>query len=358
MPKRVLYGVLDWGLGHATRSVPVIQQVLAAGCDVRIASSGLALELLRGEFPGLVVYKLPPYDVRYARHGMFMLNIIWQVPRLLITIIREGRAAENLASSFPADLVISDCRYGFRLRGRKSAFITHQIHFQMPNALRLLQPVVNFVNRALISRFDEVWIPDVPNGLTAKLSRPGKLAPKARWIGNLSRMVRLPVASSPEYEVALVLSGPEPQRTLFEIEAVHQLKKLHIRAVVVRGLPAAPAFRQVEKLDIYNYLAGQALADVIRRSRVVVARSGYSTVMDLVAAGGYAIFVPTPGQTEQELLAETLAARLVAFTMPQRKLDLALALSQSYAFRGFADWKPQPNLLAQVILSFIHDPRP
>lgn len=356
MAKKILYGVLDWGLGHATRSVPIIKYLLTQGCEVRLASSGSAHELLSLEFPDLTICRLPAYQVRYSRHGLFMLTIFWQVPRLLVTILREAKAARRLAREFPADLVISDCRYGFRLPGRRSAFITHQLQFQMPRALRFLQPCVNAANRAMINRFDEVWIPDEPDGITGNLSNPEKMITKVRWVGILTRLPRLMPAAAPGFEVAAILSGPEPQRSLLETKLVAQLQRLRLRAVVVRGLPAAPAFRHAEGIDFYNYLSGEALAKVIQQARVVVARSGYSTVMDLMGTGCHAFFVPTPGQTEQELLADRLKELQIAGSMPQRKFDLEAALAGVDRFRGFAGWNPQPNLLPGIIDEFLQAP--
>jgi predicted glycosyltransferase len=352
---RVLYGVLDWGLGHATRSIPVIELLRARGCEVHVATSGLAYELLRGEFPELQIDALPSYAVRYARHGLFMVNIFWQLPRLLSVIWREGRAARKLAREFEPDVVISDCRYGFRVRGTASIFITHQLNFQMPWTFRLLQPIVNVANHLLISRFDTVWIPDAPNGITGKLSRPGRLATKTKWIGTLSRLPHLPAAAHPTYELAVILSGPEPQRTLLEQKIISQLQPLQLRAVVVRGLPSARAYQQIDQIDVHNYLEGGPLAVVIQNSKVVIARSGYSTVMDLMALGSRAIFVPTPGQTEQELLAATLAREKIAGFMPQFRFNLATALQQLPNYRGFANSTRQPNLLPIVVDELLKD---
>ncbi len=346
---KVLYGVLDWGLGHATRSIPIIRLLRARGCEVRIATSGLAYELLRTEFPELTIYPLPSYAVRYARHGLFMMNIFWQLPRLLLVIVREGRAARNITTEFPADLIISDCRYGFRFRGCKSVFITHQLNFQMPRMLKWLQPVVNLFNHIMINRFDQVWVPDVQHGITGTLSRPGWLTEKVRWIGNLSRLPLPTPGLQQEYEVAVILSGPEPQRTLLENKLVAQLQLLNLRAVVVRGLPTARARERINQIDFHNYLEGAALANLMQQAAVVVARSGYSTVMDLMALGGKAIFIPTPGQTEQELLAKTLTAQRIAWSAPQHHFDLAVALKKLPDYRGFAEWKHPPNLLPVVV---------
>lgn len=349
MAARVLYGVLDWGLGHATRSIPIIRLLLARGCDVRIATSGLAYELLRTEFPNLIIYPLPSYAVRYAQHELFMINIFWQIPRLLAVIVRERHHTRRIAASFPAQLLVSDCRYGFRLRGSRNVFITHQLSFQMPFSLKWVQPIVNFFNRIMINRFDQVWVPDVQGGITGKLSYAGRLKKKIRWIGHLSRLPRPRGEQRKHYAVAVVLSGPEPQRTLLESQIVTQLHQLGLRAVVVRGLPAARARERVNQVDFYNYLEGEELAQIMVNSGVVVARSGYSTVMDMMALGCKAIFIPTPGQTEQELLAAALTQQKIAWSMRQKDFDLAISLKRNLNFVGFADWKPQPNLLPVAV---------
>jgi UDP:flavonoid glycosyltransferase YjiC (YdhE family) len=346
---RVLFGVLDWGLGHATRSIPVIHQLLQRGCQVRIATSGLAYELLKSHFPELVFYKITPYGVRYARHGMFMMNIFWQLPRLLRVIWREGREAKRICARWPASVILSDCRYGFRAPGVMSVFITHQINFQMPLTLKWLQPLVNLANRFLLGRFARIWVPDVPAGITGKLSAPGGLKPRVRYIGTLSRFKRRPPAEAPRYEVAAVLSGPEPQRSLLEKTIRRQLETLQLPAVLVRGLPAARAYQQVGNLEIYNYLDGDELLSVIGDARVVIARSGYSTVMDLMELGCHAVFVPTPGQTEQLFLARQLMKQGIAYSQKQSRFHLETALKQSRRFRGFAHAVVPTGLLSGAI---------
>jgi len=347
--KKVLFGVLDWGLGHATRSIPIIQQLIQQGCEVRIASSGLAFELLKSHFPQLTFYKVTAYGVRYARHGLFMINIFWQLPRLLWVIGRESREAEKIHKRWPADVTLSDCRYGWRCSGVPAVFITHQINFQMPWTMKVLQPLVNLANLALLMRFNQIWVPDVESGITGKLSAPGLLQKRVRWIGHLSRFRRRPLASAPRYEVAAVLSGPEPQRSLLELKLRQQIEALQIPAVVVRGLPAARAYQQVGKMEIYNYLDGDELLELMANARVVIARSGYSTIMDMMEAGCRAIFIPTPGQTEQLFLASQLTRQGIAYSQQQSRFSLAEALQSSRQFRGFANWSSPPNLLPQAL---------
>jgi UDP-N-acetylglucosamine transferase subunit ALG13 len=189
--------------------------------------------------------------------------------------------------------------------------------------------------------------------VTGKLSRPGRLAPKVKWIGHLSRLPQTGKPVGAAYEVAVILSGPEPQRTMLESKVVPQLQQLGVRAVVVRGLPSARAHQAIGLIDFHNYLEGEPLAEIIQQSNVVVARSGYSTVMDLIALRSRAIFVPTPGQTEQELLAASLSQQKIAHSMLQSRLDLAVALQQVPNYLGFANWKPEPNLLPVVVDEFI-----
>ncbi|HOO09463.1 MAG TPA: glycosyltransferase [Cyclobacteriaceae bacterium] len=345
---RILVAPLDWGLGHATRCMPVIQLLLKNGHEVHVASGGGALRLLQLEFPQLKSFTLPSYGARYGRHLPFMATIFLQMPKFLWAIHREHRAIKKIAKENPYDLIISDNRYGCRVPHVKSVFICHQLHIIMPKGWGWLQAVVNYFNHKWILKFDRCWVPDDPFvNLSGKLSFPA--LPNSRWVGVLSRFVKArPVGK--EFQLAIVLSGPEPQRTVFEKKIIHQLTGLNIKSILVRGkLDEGGANNVSENLKVVDGLLASGLQDIIGKSEWVLCRPGYSSVMDMARLNKKVVLVPTPGQTEQEYIGSMLMQKGVALCQRQKDFDLEVALREIKHCTGFVGPFGETNLLAEAI---------
>jgi uncharacterized protein (TIGR00661 family) len=332
---RILITPLDWGLGHATRCIPVIRELLKRGCTVFIAGNGDSLALLKTEFPSLTYFHLPGYNPVYSSRGSMVWRMAFQVPKFISVIIKEHRLVESLIQTNKIDLVISDNRYGCWSEQVRSIFMTHQINIQMPAGYRWLSKAIKYLNNMLLRKFSTVWIPDYPgkdNNLSGELSAVDKMGyGRFVHIGPLSRFNHVKEASG-EYDVACVLSGPEPQRSIFEEKVVRQLEESGLRYVVVRGVLGKTRSALPHAVSFLN---SEALQDVILRSSLVVARSGYSTIMDLLALRKNAIVVPTPGQTEQEYLADRWSKRGVLQAMTQDDFNLRKAMKESICFTGF-----------------------
>jgi len=345
--KHILVAPLDWGLGHATRCIPIIEHLLERGCVVSIASSGDAFALLKKEFPDLGFFSLPSYAAVYSQRLPLMIKVFLQLPKFLWVIEKERKVLRGLVATNSFDAILSDNRYGCRHPDVYSVFIGHQLNIIMPSWLAWFAPVVNWMNHRWISRFDSNWIPDDPDySLSGKLSRPP--LPNSKWIGILSRFKR---HSEPihHYRVAVVLSGPEPQRSIFEKLALDHLVELNIKAILVRGQMHGEDLEVSPKIKIVSYLGGDKLQKVIESADVVVCRSGYSSIMDLSILGKMAILVPTPGQTEQEYLASELMKRGIAFCQLQQEFDLERALVRTKDYSGFVGRASRPNLLAESV---------
>lgn len=336
--KKVLVAVLDWGLGHATRSVPVIRAFQRQGCEVFLAGSGESLALLRKEFPALPAFSLPAYAPRYPRKGTSMaLSMALQLPRFMGVIRAERRAVERIVEKEHIDVIISDNRYGCRSKKVPSVLITHQSNILMPKRFGFLGGLVRRLNEGLMHRFDECWIPDFPPGesLAGELSTFGNLTRKVpiRYIGWLSRFEPHPVKGVETIDVLAIFSGPEPQRTMLEEIVLPQLKASTLNFLAVRGLPTTDSDPGDKR--IVNFMTALDLQSAIESAAVIIARSGYSTVMDMKTLEKKAIFVPTPGQTEQEYLAARLKDAGVAYSVSQEEFNLYAALDESKNFSGF-----------------------
>ena len=324
---------LDWGLGHATRCIPIIRILLEKGHAVSIATSGMALPLLKQEFPQLTFFELPSYQARYSAKLPLMLKVFLQTPRFLRVMQQEHRILEQVVATHAIDVVISDNRYGCYSRKAKSIFMTHQLTLLMPLGLRWLQGLINFFNHRLIRKFNACWVPDFhTNPITGALTQTEKVKPT--FIGMLSRFRKREVTVDKKYDLLVLLSGPEPQRSLLENLVLQQLKTYTGKVLLIRGLPGTHV--TLEGVESVNHLASHDLQAIIESSALVLARSGYTTIMDLYFLEKKAIFIPTPGQTEQEYLAQQLIERGIAFSMEQKNFDLIKALEASKSFKGFS----------------------
>ncbi|HEY5692513.1 MAG TPA: glycosyltransferase [Cyclobacteriaceae bacterium] len=338
---------LDWGLGHATRCIPIIKLLIAKGCTVSIASSGNALKLLREEFPNLIFFNLPSYGAVYSKYIPFMLYIFLQLPKFLLVIGRERGSIKKIISKHSIDLIISDNRYGCRESNVQSVFICHQINIIMPLGYNWFSPIVNYFNHRWIMKFNQCWIPDdLINPISGKLSNPG--LPNSIYVGLLSRFGNAKMRNI-VYHLVVILSGPEPQRTIFEDKILNQLKEVQFKTMVVRGVLDKMEEKTEGNVTLVNHLPAIVLQQVIDQSEVVLCRAGYSSLMDLARLERKAILVPTPGQTEQEYLGKSMMKRKIAFSQSQKDFDLLMALSEIKNYIGFEGWSSQPNLLEEVL---------
>jgi predicted glycosyltransferase len=329
--KRILVAPLDWGLGHATRCIPIIQRLVAEGHQVFIATSGLALPLLKQEFPSLTFFELPSYRARYSRSIPLLVKVLLQTPHFLNVISKEHCMVEALVTEHHINCIISDNRFGCFSRRAKSIFITHQLTILMPTYLKWMQGLINFFNHRMIKKFDACWVPDFPtNRLTGLLSKADTLSIK--FIGMLSRFRKSKTPIQKKYDLLVLLSGPEPQRSIFEDIIVQQLQQYSGKFLIVRGLPNEKI--KSEEINRVNHLATLELQQAIEASEIVLARSGYTTIMDLYFLEKQAIFVPTPWQTEQEYLADQLLRRKISYCISQKEFDLNTALLKSKSFSG------------------------
>lgn len=331
MAKRILVAPLDWGLGHATRCIPIVQELLEQGAEVILASNGRAFELLKKEFPEIPIKKLPAYGIRYQSGNMFW-NIGLQLPKIAKAVWQEHRTLKALIAKQQIDAVISDNRYGCFSRNVKSIFVTHQLNILVPNFI--LQNLVNRINRQFIRRFDECWIPDInsTDNLSGDLTKSSTTIP-TKFLGLLSRMDFLDLPQ--KYEVAIVLSGPEPQRTQLEKRLINQARSLPYQFLVVQGKTEAYLeFKAADNVRVISFLTSKALNHALAAAGCVICRSGYSSLMDLAMMRKKGILIPTPGQTEQEYLAKRFFGKGIFFYQKQSELNLHEALEKVQQFSG------------------------
>lgn len=332
--KKILITPLDWGLGHASRCVPIIRELLQRGCTVLIAGSGDSLLLLKNEFPHLTFFTLSAYSPVYSRTQSMIWKIVSQIPKFANVIRKEHEQIETLIEDHKIDFVISDNRYGCWSSKIPSVFITHQLNILMPKGLKWVEALIGMINRWLIGKFSACWIPDYADresSLSGKLSEHNGAFKRLCHIGPLSRFHRI-INGKHKYDVVCVFSGPEPQRNIFAEKIREQLQSSGLRYFIICGVYSST---QSSKENEVEFLNSEGLQTVISQSPLVIARSGYSTIMDLAVSGRKGILVPTPGQTEQEYLADRWKKKGIFYSVPQDDFNLRAVLEESKSYTGF-----------------------
>jgi UDP:flavonoid glycosyltransferase YjiC (YdhE family) len=347
MKRRVLLCVLDWGLGHATRCLAVIDELEANQVEVVIASSGEALALLKLERPELSFYELPAYGVTYNKSS-FEWGIVLQSRKFLKAIRLEHDVVEEILRKEKIDFIISDNRYGCYHESVTSIFLSHHLKIILSGAWELMSSIVNGIHIRMIQKFDDVWVPDYPDRqLGGDLSSVN--IPNLRFIGPLSTMQRS--APVTKRNLIAVLSGPEPERTRFSQMIYNQLTSANISFLQIEGKPGATVRSEPNRI---NFLKRNDLAQSITESSIVICRSGYSSIMDMAVLGCKCIFVPTPGQTEQLYLAQRMQEMGVALFQHQESFNLARALETTAQYSGFDTLKRDgTGLLTKAIVNMI-----
>ncbi|MEC5147831.1 glycosyltransferase [Chitinophaga sp. 212800010-3] len=354
--RKILIVPLDWGLGHATRDIPLIREMLNAGCQVFIAAEGKHAALLQQEFPQLTILPLPGYRIRYAQKGQFFgLKIIQQIPKIYRTVKYEQRWLNRIVAEYQIDAVISDNRFGLYHKKIPSVFITHQLLIKTPFG-GWIERALQQINYNFINKYSACWIPDFAgtNNLSGELAHPGKLPVHTTYIGCLSRFEsRRDVRK--KYDLLVLISGPEPQRTNLEKMVIDQIQSLHITALIVSGKPDTPRHEQVAPGVVQvNHLNASELNEAMLASDMVLSRSGYTTLMDLAKLNKKAILIPTPGQSEQEYLGEYLMEKGYFYSVSQEKFNLKTALEEAGRF-GFKSFHHEQDmsLYKQVVHEFV-----
>lgn len=331
MKKKILVAPLNWGLGHATRCIPIINGLIEHNFEPIIASDGVALELLKKEFPNLNCLELPGYNIKYSKKGCFLkLKLLQESPRVINAMKAEKKATKDIVETYQIDGIISDNRLGVHSKIVPSVFVTHQLRVLSGNTTWLSTKM----HQNIMKRFVECWVPDTvgsPN-LSGKLGHIVLSNIVVKYIGPLSRFKKIDCKI--RFDVMVLLSGPEPQRTMLEEMLLLEFKNYDGQVLFVKGIvEEQQTVTKDGTMTIYNYLMGSDLEKALNESNLIVSRSGYTTIMDLAKLGKKAFFIPTPGQFEQEYLAKRLNENNLVPYCKQNEFNLE-KLKQVHNYKG------------------------
>jgi len=355
--KKILVSPLDWGLGHATRCIPVIRALIDNGMDVVLGSGGSQTALLGEEFPGLEQVPIPGYGIRYSRGAGMLPALLRQLPRLMRAVRREHKLVDQLVKEGRIDAVISDNRFGLWSARVPSVYISHQLNIKAPKGFSFAESFLHRLHAGFIRNFDQVWIPDQPDapGFSGDLAHRRKSPVAAHFIGPLTRFSRPLEMPEKKYDLMFIISGPEPQREIFHKMAMHALKNEKYKAVVVSGTPGSErSGEHSDNIEIYPHLSSPEMQEAMLSSGLIICRPGYSTIMDLATLGCRAAFVPTPGQTEQEYLARLHSDNGHYFHLRQKDFDLDTLVRESEYYSGMS-FQAEPGLLERRIVHLLSD---
>lgn len=357
--KNILIAPLDWGLGHATRCLPLIGLLLKKKQHVIIAGNGDSFYLLKEQYPNLIFYELPGYNIEYPSGKNASVQTLLQTPKVLKTIKQENKIVAEIIAKENIDLIISDNRYGVRNAKVKSIFICHQIALQAPNAMRFMNPILLRLHLRQIHKFDALWIPDnaTENNLSGKLSHNIAFKIPTTYIGIQSRFSEFIKSSSfidaIDFNILVVLSGPEPQRTFLENELKKTLKSQPKKILLIQGKTEKQNSLKEGNITTISYLNTNDLFVALQKAETIICRSGYSTVMDLAVLGKKAIFIPAAGQTEQEYLAKTLVNKGFAVECLQDNLNIEIALEKLKSINGFPVYTSSATVLEKELKKYL-----
>ena len=339
--KKVLIAPLDWGLGHATRCIPVITAFIELGYHVTIATEGAHEIILREAFPGLTFLRLKGYGIRYSKKAAgFTFKMILQIPRILYNIFREFWWLYKTNRHQQFDLIVSDNRLGFFHLNTPSVFITHQLNLQTPFSwsTKLLQWIQYTWFKLFYAM---IWIPDMEGdqNLSGILGNPILKPSVPVWYMNcLSRLKAYASVTveghQPTHLFLGIVSGPEPQRSIFQEILWVEGNGLRQPFKLIAGTAGQPNNQAISAVgSIVPHLDGPDMVKAIENAKYIISRGGYTSLMELIPLNKPLILIPTPGQTEQEYLAKRWQEKGWAIAYDQSTFHLETALKDAANFK-------------------------
>ncbi|MBP5681787.1 MAG: hypothetical protein J6X05_00875 [Bacteroidales bacterium] len=340
--RKILVSPLDWGLGHAARSVPLIKELCAKN-DVVIVCGPSAYGFLQKELPDVEIIQIDDWRIRYPKHKINFFTILGWIPVVLRNSIHEHRFVKKIVRGRGIECIVSDNRYGLLYKGLECYIITHQVYPKMPKGFGFLENLGGWIFKRYLSKFKKVLIPDFESGdnLSGSLAADRNLPPeKFVRIGILSRFSsidngQLTIDNSKlsvncQLSILVLMSGQENQRTILENMLIGALDGCGRDVLFVRGVGESRApLVDTENIKFHNLLSGNDLRDALLSASLIICRAGYSTLCDVVALKKRAVIIPTPGQTEQEYLAARLDGRFGFRSVSQGDRDFAEKIAKA-----------------------------
>lgn len=348
----VLVAPLNWGLGHATRCIPIIHTLQKLHCEPVICANGSSSKLLKSEFPNLRHIDLPSYSISYPKNPhKFGIHMLLHLPKFFMSVLNDIQSVRKIANEIKPVCIISDNRYGFRHKKIFSILVTHQVRPVIPRSFKLFEKIVHTRLFKLMKHFNQIWVPDFENeqNLSGKLSHETGYKGKIKFCGPLSRFQSTEKnILQKQFDLMCIVSGPEPHRTLFEEYCLNIAEKFNLKICIVAGKPDDLKSYISNNLTYHSHPSTSEFVELILQSKAILSRAGYSTIMDMFVLEKKSLLVPTPGQTEQKYLAEYLSENGLFLQFDPDKDDLASSI-QKLKNQHFAPYSVEHSDLSELI---------
>lgn len=338
--KRVFVAPLDWGLGHAARILPLVRKLMADDQMVYIAATGRARYFFERELSNCHFIDFPRYNIRYSRTGFFVTRfMLITFPSMLLTMWREYRRLKYLQKQYKFDLIISDNRFCARHKDVPSLLISHQLRYKLPWPIHKMEWLPEYFNAYFFKKYTHIIVPDTnePDSYTGELSHKMRYLQKNHiyYAGIINSFSTVKSKIGDPLNYLIIISGPEPQRTRFEKIIIAQINQLPGSVAVAMGLPEKKYKITIGDKVFYTYLNRDQMSVFMHRANFIIARPGYTTVMEMISLGKRGLLIPTPGQVEQEYLARFYEAQGWCHFVPQYKLKLKRDVLVAKGYPGF-----------------------
>jgi hypothetical protein len=351
-------------LGHAARMIHVARELQKRNFNVFIGSGEQHMSLFRAELSGLSYIDFEGFRPGYSRYMPQYAAMLFKIPQLLYHIIREHRRLKYIIRDYEIDIVISDNRFGLWNSEVTTVYVTHMPKIPFPGPFRFLEFTGVLLHRAIIRRYNFCFIPDLPgeDNLTGRLSHGFKLPANVRFTGILSRFIPEPASQREKKDImrynTIILSGPEPQRTILKFELVSLLKDSETASIFLEGRPEITEEKvRSGNITYHSHLPASEMKNLLIKSNSIICRSGYTTIMELVSLNCSALLIPTPGQTEQEYLAEYLSGKGWFSSIPQRKIKNGIILPPMETVWSPSEILSKSKVLLKAALDELSDKR-
>jgi uncharacterized protein (TIGR00661 family) len=346
--KHIAIFPLNWGLGHAARCIPIIQHLINAKHKVSLAAEKNIIDYLHAFFQQEIdFYEIPQFKVKYAKTK---LGTQWQIFRTacayLFNFRKTHQAYQKCIKKMPElDLIISDNVYACYDKTIPSVIITHQLKLRLAYFLQWLAFLPNHLLRKKLKNFKEVWIPDFADNnknLSGSLSHPLPKTINAKYIGILSRFTKEEKLEK-KNNILVILSGPEPQKTIFEKELLQELSVLSNYEITVIG---GNTKEELPNIRFIPFIDCMKISDYINKAEIIISRAGYSSIMDYIRLEKKAIMLPTAGQSEQEYLSKKLQYIPQFIFQQQNQLNLKQAIKQLQEQKVFIAFEEEASFIS------------
>jgi uncharacterized protein (TIGR00661 family) len=337
---KVFIAPLNWGLGHATRLMPVIKKFNQLGAEIYIGATARALDFLKKEVPYCHFFDFPGYPIKYPRTRFFVTRFMFIIfPQMLMAMWREKRLLHHLQNKYNFDIILSDNRFSLKIKGPPCYLISHQLRYKLPWPIHRMEWLPEYFNYRHFNKYKRIIVPDYTGNetLTGELSHRMRFLPQEKlfYMGILTDVRQSDKKVHQDIDYFVIVSGPEPQRTKFERMIFKQIKYLRGTVIVALGKPESDYKIRIGSAVVYSFLNRDKMAEYFQRAKFIIGRPGYTSVMEMVELGKKGMFIPTPGQVEQIYLGRHFHEQEWCYSVSQNNLNLTEDLPKALKFKGF-----------------------